>query len=335
MSLEPQNVNDNQEIDLSQISKKIGNFFENISTSIFKGILFIKRNIIVIAILFVVGAGLGYYMDINSKIYKSEIIVTPNMGGTDYLYSKIELLSSKLTEKDSSFFNTIGIKNSSNIISLEVDPVIDIYEFVNTNTAIATSAQNTQNFELMKLLSEDNDINKVIKDKLTSKNYARHTIKILTNGKTSDTDVIQPLLKFLNTDDYYSKVCSITFKNIEIKMDKNEFVINQVDSLIKNISKNISKNQKSSNLIYNNENNQLTTLFDLKNNLTNEIASQKIQLFNLNSFIKNVSTTLNVSYKKGTIGKMKFIVPVLFILLFLLFSSINSFYKKELAKSKL
>jgi len=43
MSTNTQN-NDNQEIDLSQVSRKIGDFFEGISTKIFKAILFFKRN---------------------------------------------------------------------------------------------------------------------------------------------------------------------------------------------------------------------------------------------------------------------------------------------------
>ncbi|WP_395066909.1 hypothetical protein [Flavobacterium sp.] len=334
MSTASQN-NDNQEIDLSQISKKIGSFLDGISSTIFEGILFLKRNILVLGILFVLGAGLGYYLDDSNKTYKNEVIVSPNMGGTDYLYAKIELLSSKLGEHDTNFFNSIGIKNSKNIALIEVEPVIDIYEFVNTNTAIATNAQNTQNFELMKLLAEDNDINKVIKDQLTSKNYPHHTIRILTNGKTSNQELILPLLKYLNTDPYYNKICNISYSNTEIKMKKNEVVIDQVDSLIGNISKNISKNQKSSNLIYNNENNQLSTLFDLKNNLINEIASQKIQLINLKSFIKDLSTTINIKDTKGTNGKMKLIIPFLFMFLFLVGTIFRSFYKKQLAKSKL
>ena len=98
MSTASQNNSDNQEIDLSEISKKIGGFFENISTRIFKGILFLKRNILVISILFVIGVGLGFYLDKTSKSYDSEIIVTPNFGSNEYLYSKVNLINSKIKE---------------------------------------------------------------------------------------------------------------------------------------------------------------------------------------------------------------------------------------------
>ncbi|HPW98815.1 MAG TPA: hypothetical protein PK218_09660, partial [Flavobacterium sp.] len=61
------NNSDNQEIDLSQVSKKIGQFFENISTSIFRGFLFLKRNLIIISILFIIGVALGFYLDKTNK----------------------------------------------------------------------------------------------------------------------------------------------------------------------------------------------------------------------------------------------------------------------------
>ena len=57
MSTTPKNT-DNQDIDLSEISKKIGGFFENISTAIFRGFLFFRRNILWVGILFIIGAGL-------------------------------------------------------------------------------------------------------------------------------------------------------------------------------------------------------------------------------------------------------------------------------------
>ena len=80
---------DNQEIDLSMISNKIKGFYDEIGTSVFRGILFFKRNLLIVGILFVAGAALGTYVDLNNETYDSKIIVKPNFGSTDYLYSKI------------------------------------------------------------------------------------------------------------------------------------------------------------------------------------------------------------------------------------------------------
>jgi hypothetical protein len=97
---------------------------------------------------------------------------------------------------------------------------------------------------------------------------------------------------------------------------------------------NLSKNQKSSNLVYNNENNQFNSFFDLKNSLINELASQRIQLISNNVIVTDISTVINIKNTKGLNGKMKLVLPFLFIFMFLGISILNLFYKKQLAKFK-
>ena len=331
MSTNSQN-NDNQEIDLSDISKKIGGLYDAVLGSIFSLILFLKRKALILGLLFIIGAGLGFFLDSN-KNYDSQIIVAPS-GGVDYLYSKIDLIKSRLSEKDQTFFKSIGITNSDKIQNIKIEPIVDLYNFVNNNTAIASNAQNTQNFEVIKLLAESNDINKVIEDELTSKNYPYHSLLISSSGRIESDDIIKPLLKYLNTDDYMSQISKINKENILIKMKKNEEEIVQIDSLISVISKNISNNNKSNNLIYNNENSEINAMFELKNKLISEIASQKTQLVKIESFIKDISITPNIINNKGTNGKMKLILPILFISLFVLISLFLAFYKNQLTKTK-
>ena len=330
MSTNDQN-NSSEEIDLGVLVKKINGFFSNISLTIFKGILFVKKNILVFGALFIIGAVLGYFLDKTNPSYDSEIIVAPNMDGTDYLYSKIELLTSKLNEGDKPFFKSIGINNPEKISLIEIEPIIDIYNFVNNSTS-AASAQNTQNFELVKLLSESSDITKVINDKLTSKNYPHHKIHIVTSDKTSIDATIKPLMKFLNTDEYLNKILEISKDNIIIKMKKNEELIAQTDSLIRILTVNLMKDQSKASLVYNNENNQFNDFFNLKNGLINEIAGQRIALINSNSVIKDISTVVNIRNNKGTNGKMKLILPVLFIFMFLIIKLFMAFYKSQKAK---
>jgi hypothetical protein len=328
MSTNSQN-NDNQEIDLSEITKKIGGLYDAVLRSIFNVILFFKRKALIVGLLFITGAGLGFYLDLN-KSYNSQIIVAPN-GGVDYLYSKIDLIKSKLTENDKTFFKSIGINDSEKIKNIEIKPIVDLYNFVNNSTS-AANAQNTQNFEVIKLLAESNDINKVIEDELTSKNYPYHSIVISSEGRIESNKIIKPLLKYLNKDDYLNEISKISKENILIKMKKNEEQIVQIDSLINVISKNISKNNKSNNLVYNNENSEINAMFELKNKLINEIASQKIQLVKIETFIKDVSITPNVINKKGINGKMKLFLPILFISLFVFVLLFLTFYKNQLQK---
>jgi hypothetical protein len=50
----------------------------------------------------IIGIGLGFYLDKTQKKF-DQIIVTPNFKSTDYLYSKINLINSKIIERDIAF----------------------------------------------------------------------------------------------------------------------------------------------------------------------------------------------------------------------------------------
>ena len=322
---------DNQEIDLSMISNKVKDFFDGVASSIFRSILFFKTNLVRISILAAIGIGAGVYLDETNKSYNSEIIVTPNMGGTDYLYSKIDFLSAKLIEKDTIFFKNLGIKNLSDIKTIKIEPILDIYSFVNNSTS-AANAENTQNFELVKLLAEDGSLKDVIKDKLTSKNYPNHKIQIATSEIISKEGLINPIMKFLNTDEYYNKILKISIESVKIKMKKDEQEIVQIDSILRFMTYNLGKN-KNQNLIYNNENNQINPLFDLKNSLINDIAGHKINLENLKLFIRDTSTITNVLNTKLLNNKLKFFLPLFLIFGFIFINLFLKFYKKQSLKA--
>lgn len=321
-----------QEIDLGQIGKGIKNFFNGIVNSVFDFIFFLKKKTIIIGILFVTGIISGYLLDQKTKKFTSEVIVAPNLGGYDYLYAKVDLIKSKLKEGDITFFKSIGISKTDIILDIEVEPIIDIYTFVNTKTAIVDKTQSTQNFELMKLLAENEDINKVIKDEKTSKNYPHHKILITTTNKIKNNDVIDPILDYLNSDEYLNKILAITRENTFIKIKKNEEQILQVDKLISQISENLAKDKSASNLVYNNENSEINSLFILKNSLINEIAEQRITLENIKLYIKDISTTTNSINSKGINNKMKFLLPFIFVIIYLILYGFMSLYKKQLIR---
>lgn len=324
MSTASQN-NDNQEIDLSEISKKIGGFFEGISTKIFNGILFLKRNILIIGGLFILGVGIGIYLDKTSKSYDSEIIVTPNFGSNEYLYSKVNLLNSKIKEGDSLYLKSLGFKNVKNIGLIEVEPVIDIYKFIDNNA---------ENFELIKLMAEDGDLNKIIKDELTSKNYPFHSLHVNTSKKILDKDLVKPLLDYLNNSDYYKVIQKEYLNNVNIKVRENDSIINQINGFLDNFKK-TGNSSKSSSLVYYNDNMQLNEIIKTKEALIAEQGTHRLEMVNFDKIIKEISVVTNIKNTRGTNNKMKLILPVLFVFMFLAISVFIAFYKKQLAKSKL
>ncbi|WP_264520030.1 hypothetical protein [Flavobacterium sp. N1994] len=325
MSATPQN-NDNQEIDLSQISKRIGGFFENISTSIFRGFLFFKRNILWIGILFILGVGIGLYLDKTTKVYDNEIIVSPNFGSVDYLYAKIDLISSKISDNDTLFLkNVVGIQQPKKLKKITIVPITDVYKFIDNKA---------QNFELIKLMAEDGDIKKIVNESLTSKNYPYHLISYTTDKETSNEKTVQPLLKYLNNSDYYATIQKAYLNNVKIKMAENDSIISQINGLLNAFSNTTNGSQKSDKLVYYNENSQLNEVIKTKDALSNEQGSHRIELVNFDKIVKDNSTTLNIKNTQVVNGKMKIVLPLLFVFLFILGGYFKSYYQRQMAKLK-
>ena len=323
MSKSTQN-NDNQEIDLSQIAKKIGNFFEGILTKIFNVFLFFKRNILWVGILFILGVGLGLYLDKTTKVYDNEIIASPNFGSVDYLYAKVELISSKINDGDTLFLKeVVGINEPKKLKKIAIAPITDVYKFINNSD---------KNFEFVKLLAEDGDLKKIVNENLTSKNYPYHLISYTTDKETSNEKTVQPLLKYLNSSDYFSLIQKEYLNNVKVKMTENDSIISQINGLLNAFSSNTNGTQKSDKLVYYNENSELNEVIKTKEILINEQGNHRISLVNFDKVVKESSVTLNIKNTKAVNGKMKFVLPLFFILLFVIVGFLKSFYKSQMSK---
>lgn len=325
MSTGSKSQSDNQEVDLSMISAGIGNFLQNISMAIFEAIQFIIRNIIIIGILFAIGVGLGLYLDQTRRSYDHQVIVQPNFGSTDYLYGKIDLIESKIKDNDTIFLKTIGLP-ADEISHIEIKPIVDIYRFVNNSE---------QNFDLLKLMSEDSDVKKIMEEKATSKNYAFHLISFKTRTKTTSKIAVEPLLNYLNNSEYYAQIQKVYINNELLKMKANELTIAQIDGFLNSFSNTVNSTAKSDKLVYYNENTQLNDVIQTKDKLIQEQGNLRIEMVGLDKIIKENSSTLNIENKESINGKLKLILPMLFIFGYICIHYLIGFYKRQKVKSKL
>ncbi len=316
---------DDQEINLDIVSKKISGFLQSMNRNIFLMIQFVLKHIILLGFLILVGFGTGLYLDKTQKTYKSSIIVRPNFESTDYLYSKIELLNAKIKDNDTLFLKSIGIQNPSKLMNIEISPIVDIYKFISGTG----NKENDQNFQILKLMAEDGDITKIISEKTTSKNYAFHKITYNTKALASRKEIIEPLLNYLDKNMYYSNVKKIYVNNILVKIEANKSIISQIDGLLNNFSSQNATDQRNDRLVYYNENTQLNDLINTKNALVAETGQLQLEIQSLDRIIKENSSTINIRNTKSINGKLKFVLPFLFVFGYLVFFFFLSFYKKQ------
>lgn len=265
---------------------------------------FLQKNFLFIILLAALGLIVAYFINPILKNYESKVIVTPNYGSVDYLYNEIELINSKISDKDTVFLNKIGI--TPNINKIEIKPITNIYQF---------AGESESNFDLLKLFAEDGDINKVADDEKTSKNYKTHQIILTTKKSSIQTSNIDKLLKFLNKNEYYNQVRLIRIENEKQRLGINDGTIKQIDAVFSKVE-NSTKSEASKNLVYVNDNNQLNDLLTTKRELIKENEYIKLNELLSTNIIKKISESLNVQAEtKGNL--LKIILPILFIGIFL------------------
>lgn len=307
---------ENQEIDLSAISRGIGNGVHKFNRFLYNTIRFFIRNAIIILILIAIGVALGIYLD-RSKTYDSQIVVTPNFESNDYLYARINLLNSKIAERDTAFLKSIGIAQPKKITKIDVKPILDVYRFLN---------EDELNFKIFELLAADSDAEKSINANATSKNYKYHLITFTTVGKTNQQKTVDPIMKFLNNSAHFAKLKIAYNYNTEMKIKQNEVIIAQIDGILNQLAQSPDSGAKSGNLIYN-ENSQLNDVIDSKDKLIREQGYLRIALLNQDMIIKMNSNNLNVINRESMGGKFKFILPLLLVGLFIVVYRFRIFYR--------
>jgi hypothetical protein len=312
MSTDNQNIT--EEIDLLKLKESI---FKSINKSILNIFLFFKKNMYKFLILIFGGVLLGYLADNYFKSYIAEVVVNTNFTSNDYLYSKVDQLNSQLNQTPK---KTLPISNYKNFTKIEVEPIVDVYSFVNNQTTTASNAQNSQNFEMLKLMSENGDINKIIKDNTTSKNYYFQKINVFSKDKVEEKDI-----KSLVT--YFDSILHLNIKNIKERISKNDSTVKQINELIRSYSISIEKG--NTNVMFKNENSEVNSLITQKNDLIAKIDIDKLSLITQNKIIRDNTIVINQTNNKGIVNKLKFLLPIFFILLFLVFKYIKHLNKKS------
>ncbi|WP_316634775.1 hypothetical protein [uncultured Flavobacterium sp.] len=320
----PQDTND-QEIDIFQLSRSIGSFFDRVNASIFRSIQFFVRNWIIVLALVIIGFGLGWYLDSNKKTFQNQVIVTPNFESVDYLYAKIDLIEAKILSGDTVFLkNVVGIPHPKAIKKIEIKPIADVYKFIEDKA---------QNFELIKLMAEVGEVKKVLEDNVTSKNYTFHTISFVSNKEVNEKEVVEPLLKYLNSSKYYNAIQKIGFKNLEQEIVQNDTIIAQIDHVLGGLSSTAKNSSKNDKLVYYSENLQLNDIIKTKQKLVTEQGKNRLKLISFDKTIKEINATLNIDDHKIVNGNFKLLIPMFFIFVFVLVSLFLKFYRKQQALS--
>ncbi|WP_306351252.1 hypothetical protein [Flavobacterium sp. '19STA2R22 D10 B1'] len=309
-STQPKDYNSNQEVDISAVFSKTKDGVNGVLRSFFHFLFFLRRNILILIGLFVVGAVIGFFLERGTQTYKNDVVVSPNFDSVDYLYNNINLIQSKINMGDTLFLKSIGISNPKTLKGIEIKPIIDVYKFI---------LDDRENYDVLKLFSDEGSVSKTVKDEITSKNYKYHNIEIITSTTGSTKKNVEAILAYLNKNQYFTALKNIYLADIDEKLVANKKMIVQIDEILKSFTSRFTDEYRRQNdkLVYYNENAQLNDMIKTKIELYKDQSKLKEEKITFNEFVQKSSETLNVRKSKNIFLGLTFIVPVLFIFIFL------------------
>ena len=232
-----ENINNtSEEVDLGKLFTLIGDGFRNMFNGILNllknifhylilGLIFLKKNVIVIGLTTILGGAFGYFLSIqNDEVYQSNMILKTNFGSGHQLYKQIDYLNTLIDnekyEKLASIFN-INKKESETLIGFDVEPfdkqknLLKEYDvFINYGDTILT--------------------NKITLEKFV-KRYREPDYRlqnVFVEG--ANKDVFEKLntnfLKLIEND-YYKRVLEIKTRELNTRRKVLEHNLVEIDSL--------------------------------------------------------------------------------------------------------
>jgi len=308
---EHNNREQEQEVDLVPVFVWIGNgiksffsgivnFLRGIGHFLILTLLFIKKNIILLAALFIIGAGLGIYLDQKAKqVYSAEIRVKPYFESNAQLISNITSLNSLIEQE-----NYEQLAQELNITSEQAATLnnFDIEPDVNDNMLLREYDAVTKNTDSTALV---NYSFKGYKNSLRDVDYKYYLIKVTGNNRQVLEDVIIEASR-INDNDAIKSQRLAGIENVDFKISYLKYQLTELDSLISSFQKAIKepKNQDSgvrTNLYMgeNGKNTSVTDLFEKKQDILAMLESARLD----KRYYENTVNIVSKYVKIGAIEK--------------------------------
>lgn len=274
MANQSQNQHNSDEIDLGQLFQMIGRGFQSIFNQFLKGFLYIKRNLLILVGLVIVGVLAGYgFKQILHETLKTEVIVKPNLESKDYLYDVIAEIESNIKSKNESFFSSleIDIKDLKGF-KIYISAVEDITEKAGKEEMAYLEL--LQKFENTALVSD------VLRAEILKNSSLNHRITFEYKSGGEGHEIAKKLVDYINSNNYFMELITVNRANSTDRIKKNGTLINQIDELINGFSNKLTQeNSLEGRIILDNEEKlDIKGLFELKNSLIRDTEHQKISL---------------------------------------------------------
>ncbi len=330
MNQENERPKEEQEIDLLPVLhwisngikgffKAIGSFFLAIGHAIILFLIFLKRNIILMAVFCLVGLALGYYLDTDVKTnYMAKMRVSPNFNSTSQLLANIEYYDALTEEEDYQTLAKeldISLDQAKEITSLTIEPSYNDTELLKEYDELArltdTMALENLNFESFKNSKRRID-------------YENYNIFAVAKSRGVIEQIVPKIIQIKENESIKARRLA-SIETIDFNIASKKYQLQELDSLIVAYQKMIGNTatatggQTNLYLAKTESTNQIENLFKQKQALLYDLELLRDAKYSS----ENVVNTVSSYVVKGTIVNNYTLLKV--VLLFLALGIIVAF----------
>ena len=312
----PKGQSNSDEIDLGQLFQLIGRGFNSIFRFILRVFLYLKKNILILIGLVILGLAIGYGLNkIISKRLKMEVIVKPQIESKNYLYDAIDEIQANIEAKDTLFFKSIGL-DEIDFTGLEVT--------VNRVVEDNTSESDMQYLELLQSFENTDAIADIVKEELENKTSFNHRITFFFKNSNSGKEFADKVIKYINGNEYFDRVLDVSRANAQNRIEANQLLLKQVDEIIANYTNSLAAKGNNSLgqriVLDNQEQVNIADLFEYKNRLIRDTELKKLELEEQTEPISIINFGKTQVVQKSFFGKNIILIPIIFLIAFFLLS---------------
>ena len=315
----------NDEIDLGQLFKMIGNALNSLFQWFLGVFIYFKKNFLILIILLVVGVliAIGLNQLVSEKL-KTEVIVKPNFESKAYLYDVVNEIQANIKGNDTVFFSRIGI-------SL---PNLKGYEITIEKT-MEENDSDDNNLEYLELLEKFQDnglVTAVTRTEILNKSSLEHKIIFTFKDEENGRKFSQKVMEYINSNSYFKELTKINRENAQNRIKQNESLLVQMDELINRYADKMASPESQfaeQRIILDTEKQlDIAELFKLKNNLIRDIERKKMELQEQKDAISIIYFAEPHVVQKSFFGEKIVLIPLILMAMFFLIDIIKYLNKK-------
>lgn len=315
--------NNQQEIDLLFFVQKLNNAFKRGVVLLYNGLLFAKRNWIILLVLILAGVGYGYYAESNAKpSKKAQVLVRINFGAVHDVYSIVanannEIVSGTFADTGDSEMD----KELNRVGAMELTPIINIKEILDkydSNDRRLEGIVKNLDFEF-----EEEGEFAALSETFRSE-YKYHYLDV-SFSHSATTETLEKLIEHINQTPILQETRENGIKSMQEGITSTKETIEQINGVLESYNASEKSSGPQAQLYVVDKNFNISEIFKNKVSLQKQLEDMQRDMVYAKEVVVNVNKP-SLYIEEGILSKKMLVYPILLVFIFFGLALMRSAY---------